>query len=170
MFTFRLADTSFLVEMIDLINACRQDLIARGLFQWDESYPNGEYLQSEIEDGHAHIFQVDGLLAGLVVLNPWQHPSWQQIDWEAAGSKPLVIHSLALHPDFQGRRLGSAALKTCEDWARAHGFDTIRLDVFAENQIAVRLYQRHGYRLQGTIVVASKPPCHQLYDCYQKAI
>jgi ribosomal protein S18 acetylase RimI-like enzyme len=168
--SFQKADLSSLDVMADLIDACRLDLLAQGLFQWDEGYPSRAYLLESIERGQAHIIRKDDRLAGMVILNDWQHPSWQAIHWEIAGRNPLVIHSLAIHPDFQGQRLGSALLDACEKWAQANGYDSVRLDVFAENHAAVRLYRLHGYRMQGTLTVASKPPGHQLYDCYQKLL
>jgi len=159
-----------LTEMAALIAACSQDLREQELFQWDESYPNRVFFQEAIAEGHAHVLWVQNRIAGLVVLDEWQHSSWEAIAWEPAGSRALVVHSFAIHPHFQGQRLGSALLECCEAWAVSHGFDTLRLDVFAENQAAIRLYQRHGYRLQGRIVVPGKPAGHQDYDCYQKRI
>jgi ribosomal protein S18 acetylase RimI-like enzyme len=170
MIDFHQAGASSLDEMVSLIDACRLDLIAQGLYQWDENYPSRTFYQEAIQKGHAFLLRQDEILAGLVVLDERQHPSWRKVRWEPMGSRPLVIHSLAIHPGFQGQRLGSALLEACEDWARSNRFDSIRLDVFAENLAAVNLYRRHGYRLQGVMTIASKPAGHQQYDCYQKSL
>ena len=170
MIAFQQANAGSLDEMCMLIDACKRDLIAQGLYQWDENYPNREFFREAIERGYGYTLHSQGQLAGLVVLDERQFHAWRKIAWEKAGKRVLVIHSLAIHPDFQGQGLGRALLEACEDWARRNGYDTIRLDVFNENLTAIQLYRRFGYRYQGTLTIASKPPGHQEYDCYQKGI
>jgi ribosomal-protein-alanine acetyltransferase len=61
------------------------------------------------------------------------------------GSKSARLYSIAVDPAFEGQGLGRALLKTCEKDARAHGCETLRLEVRIDNQRAIALYEKNGY-------------------------
>lgn len=53
------------------------------------------------------------------------------------------LHHLYVEPGWQGRRIGSALLRTgCE------GLDRVQLWVFQENKKARRFYESHGFALE----------------------
>lgn len=62
------------------------------------------------------------------------------------------INALAVFSDKQSRGIGSQLLKAAEGQARAHGFDKMSIQAYAQNTGAVRLYERFGYAC-----VASEP-------------
>ncbi len=55
------------------------------------------------------------------------------------------IFSLAVHPSYQNRRLGSALLKEIIDVFREMGVSEIILEVRSGNVKARRFYERHGF-------------------------
>lgn len=57
--------------------------------------------------------------------------------------------SLAVSTRAAGRGIGRALLQAIEDGARARGFAAIKLESRADNQAAIRLYERAGYRRTG---------------------
>jgi mycothiol synthase len=60
------------------------------------------------------------------------------------GDKVAYVDLLAVHPDFAGRGLGSALLRTAFADASQAGFRSGRLGVASDNPNAIRLYARVG--------------------------
>ena len=53
---------------------------------------------------------------------------------------------LAVLPDARGNGLGTLLLQAVKGWAKAYGADYLELDALSNNQRAVRLYEREGFR------------------------
>ncbi len=61
------------------------------------------------------------------------------------------IFSLAVHPSFQNRGLGSALLKEIIRVFKDMGVSEIILEVRSGNLRARRFYERHGFRMTGVM-------------------
>jgi hypothetical protein len=46
-------------EVAALIERVKEDLVAQGIFQWDEHYPNRAFIHEAITDGNLYVFVVD---------------------------------------------------------------------------------------------------------------
>jgi ribosomal protein S18 acetylase RimI-like enzyme len=53
---------------------------------------------------------------------------------------------LVVAKDAQGMGVGQALMDTVEQWARSENFRFISLNVFADNQRAISLYEKRTYR------------------------
>lgn len=87
---------------------------------------------ARIAEGAAHVLEIDGALAGAVVLLPL-----------ADGG--LLLDNVAVDPEFQGRGLGRALVEFAEDEARRRGHRELRLythETMVEN---VAMYETLGY-------------------------
>jgi ribosomal-protein-alanine N-acetyltransferase len=62
------------------------------------------------------------------------------------GSRAARIYSIAADPAQQRRGVGRALLQACERYARAHGCETLRLEVRYDNPGAIALYEKMGFR------------------------
>lgn len=60
-------------------------------------------------------------------------------------NKTAFITLLAVRPENQGMHLGEELMTVCFEKALALGMKTVRLEVRAENQRAVRFYQKLGF-------------------------
>ena len=58
----------------------------------------------------------------------------------------FVVDSLAVDPACRGRGVGTALLRKAEERARSIGKRMMSLGVIGENEGAIRLYERLGYR------------------------
>lgn len=58
----------------------------------------------------------------------------------------VEVSNLHVHPDAQGRGIGTALLRSAEDQVVARGGGVITLGVGADNPRAASLYARLGYR------------------------
>lgn len=53
---------------------------------------------------------------------------------------------LAVLPDARGNGLGTLLLQAVKGWAKAYGADYLELGALSNNQEAIRLYEREGFR------------------------
>lgn len=93
----------------------------------------------------------------VVVAGPDNPPvGWLWYALRKDGPAPyLFIYNLTIFEAYRGRGYGEAALRALEPIARALGVARIGLHVFGHNQLAIRLYERVGYRT--TNLLMSKP-------------
>ena len=162
---------SDLEAVLRLYRNCITDLEEKGLYQWDNRYPNRETFEKSINEGSLYLFP-DGnsTLAGSVILNEIQSREWAPVKWNYRDGKILVIHALAVDPACRGLGYGRLILNLCEEFGRRNRYGIVRLDVFPENKAAVALYRKNGYRKAGEVVFPFKPEDHQVYDCYEKIL
>ena len=64
-------------------------------------------------------------------------------------SRVARLYSLAVSPAVRGRGVGSRLLDAAEAAAQARGADEMRLEVRADNRMAIRLYESRGYQTIG---------------------
>jgi ribosomal protein S18 acetylase RimI-like enzyme len=66
-----------------------------------------------------------------------------------SGARPkgptAQLVSMWVTPSARGKGVGNALINASIEWSRALGADGIHLDVFEDNEHAIRLYRRHGF-------------------------
>jgi ribosomal protein S18 acetylase RimI-like enzyme len=150
--------------------ACTAAMLARGIRQWDDSYPSrATAVESAARGDLFLIVDEAGQLVGSVILNAEAPPQYEGIEWKEAGPA-LVIHTLVIDPRRQGGGMGRAAMEGCEGYARKQGFGCVRLDAYPGNPAAIALYERLGYALRGHVHFPWKPAGHERYAVYEKAM
>lgn len=77
--------------------------------------------------------------------------------WGASEKADDFVTDLWVHPDYQGRGIGTALLEEIETGIKERGYPAARLDTHARNAGAIRLYKRLGYRVTAYFVAYSAP-------------
>ena len=72
------------------------------------------------------------------------------------GSSVARLYSLASQPESRGKGVGTALVEATEAAAKQRRCTTLRLEVRTDNAIAIKLYERLGYRC-----IASLPGYYQ---------
>ncbi len=67
---------------------------------------------------------------------------WVRVDPPA---QHAFLFEIAIYPEHQRQGYGSRALELLEEELRRMGVSRIGLNVFADNHVAIGLYQKHGY-------------------------
>ncbi|MFZ0931944.1 MAG: GNAT family N-acetyltransferase [Syntrophobacteraceae bacterium] len=155
------------IEDLDVLhgivrNATRR-LDAQGIPQWDEIYPNREILEKDIERQEMCVIEVEGQVAGLIVINEDQPAEYAAVEWACAG-RALVVHRLTIAPVHQRCGLASLLMDFAEDTAANEGYNCLRLDAFTLNPAACTLYENRGYRKAGAVCFRKGE-----FHCYEKA-
>jgi ribosomal protein S18 acetylase RimI-like enzyme len=66
------------------------------------------------------------------------------------------VIGMMVRPEARGRGIGALLLESCIAEARHAGLEMLTLSVTAENEDAIRLYDRHGFVAYGTLERALK--------------
>ena len=92
----------------------------------------------------AHLVaELDGRLAGYIRVKP--------ATTLRENAHVLGIVGLAVGPGDRRQGVGSALLAVAEQHARVRGARKLSLRVLGTNETALRLYERHGFRREGTL-------------------
>ena len=145
------AEKQDLDSIMALCQAVTKDMLARGIDQWDAKYPTRDIFAKDIEARTMHVLWQGTEMLGVIVLNQEQEPEYETINWQIQNHSMGVIHRLMVHPKAQGQGFATQLLDFAENLAKRSGFGAIRLDVFSENPVAVRLYEKRGYRRAGSV-------------------
>ena len=75
---------------------------------------------------------------------------------ETFPTKPRRAHAgtfgISVHDDWQGKGIGAALMKACLDLADNWlNLTRLELEVYADNESAIHLYQRFGFEMEGTL-------------------
>lgn len=102
----------------------------------------GEFLQKQTDSERniELVAEVEGKIVGLA-------------GFEEVGGKEKVRHraefGISVLNEFWGMGIGSALMDSCVDLARKVGYRQMELSVVAENERAVRLYEKAGFVVFG---------------------
>jgi ribosomal protein S18 acetylase RimI-like enzyme len=124
-FTFRKARLKDIPRLQVIENACFDgDRLSRRSFQW------------LIKNGHSELVCVEfkGTVAGYGLL------------FYRRGTTLARLYSFAVHPDFQGKGIARELLNKLEAMAREAKKSALRLEVRADNEPAIRLYESLNYK------------------------
>jgi ribosomal protein S18 acetylase RimI-like enzyme len=96
---------------------------------------------------------VVGMLHAFPIEEPEQEGAGEVVDpilepyarLEVPGS--YYVSALAVFPKHQGKGLGKRMLEIAKEQARQSGYDKVSLLVFEQNEGAVELYRRNGFRV-----------------------
>jgi ribosomal protein S18 acetylase RimI-like enzyme len=159
------ASASDIPEIMRLIKKAVKAMNDSGLHQWDEQYPNREVISEDIEAGQLYKVITDGNTAGIIVLSEQYWPEYNALTWELDDERPLIVHRLCIHPEYQGKGLAKRLMIFAEDFARENRYKSIRLDTSTLNAKALGLYDGLGYRRAGTVTFRTG-----LFQCFEKVI
>ena len=82
----------------------------------------------------------------------WINPRY----FEKRDMRPLFVDELAVHPEFNGRGVGTFVLEQLHHIARVHGLNSLVLEVAENNDNALNWYKKRAFRkLDAAIFMAA---------------
>jgi GNAT superfamily N-acetyltransferase len=162
----RVARSSDVDSVERLLRDCIAAMREAGIEQWDDVYPNRATICSDVNEGTMYLRFVHGpILVGAVVLNEYQNPEYSSVPWTIDGVRVAVVHRLMVDPRYQGNGVARELMGSVEERARELGYEAIRLDAFAANPRALRLYHGLGYHDAGCVTFRKGP-----FRCFEKRL
>ena len=117
---------------------------------------------------NAVVAEVEGRVAAMMLA--YRLPEQDDVDLDELPDllRPLVelelkvpgsfyINALAAYPEYRSLGLGTKLLEAAHALASEAGCEELSLEVFDQNEGAVRLYERHGYREIARLPVVPHP-------------
>ena len=120
--------------------------------QWGEAHPRRDMIESDIENGDLYVcadHADPGEILGVFCYKEYDDPTYRQIFGGAwLNSEPYgVVHRLA------GARKARGIGALCLDWCEKR-CNNIRIDTHRDNAVMLKVLEKAGYTLCGTIYVA----------------
>mgnify|MGYP005843381563 CR=1 FL=1 len=163
----RKADVSSIDDIMILIGDCINNMRIKGIYQWNEEYPNKDVFLNDISCNTLYILWDNDSLIGIVVLNEVPSPGYERINWKDIRGRALFVHRLAVHPSFQGKGYAKALMDFTEEYAKMNGYSSIRLDAYTGNHRAMKLYELRGYSDNGQVCFEGRD---LPFNCYEKLV
>ena len=135
----------------ELFNSVTADMLSAGIDQWDDKYPSHDILKEDITSGSAFGYFIENKPEAYIVLNEKYDREYDEVEWHYDHVNSLIIHRLAVHPDFQNRGIAKSMMNFAENFASENKYSAIRFDAFEKNHKSVNFYENLGYRIAGTV-------------------
>jgi putative acetyltransferase len=110
-------------------------------------YPSREYWRRRItenaESAHYLVAVIDERIVGMVSIDTFP-------------TRPRRKHAgeigISVHEEWKGKGVGTALMRAILDYADNWlNLTRLELEVYADNEAAIRLYERFGFELEGTL-------------------
>ena len=147
----RKATTTDIDVILDITKACANHMISKGIFQWNESYPNRSAFENDVIREELFVIEIDQLIVGCIVNSNLMDEEYIPIEWLTPSLNNAYIHRLAIHPNHQGKGLAIKLMDFAENFAAENGYCSIRLDTFSQNLKNQNFYEQRGYKRLGNI-------------------
>jgi Uncharacterized conserved protein len=132
-------------------------------------YPVRDTAEQGVQEQTLFVLRTRGKIAGTVILNHIPEEAYAGADWgiEAANEEIIVIHSLAVHPDYKKMNIGRSLMDFSIQYAAQLGMKAVRLDVSSDNKPAIALYLKCGFHYVQTVDLGLGIPWLTWFDLFE---
>jgi ribosomal protein S18 acetylase RimI-like enzyme len=128
-----------------ITKSCGNNLIEKGIFQWNELYPSKAILKKDIELQQIWKLVVNREIVGIIVLTEIEDLEYKSVKWLTKTKPNLYIHRLAVNPKHQGKGYAQQLMDFAENYAKENAYSSIRLDTFSQNKRNQQFYEKRNY-------------------------
>ena len=132
-----------IAELTELVHAAYAGLAAKGM-RFVGSYQDEAQTRDRISRGECYVAIHEGRIAGTILWRPARQKATIE-RWYDRGDV-ATFHQFAVHPDLQGRGLGSRLLAVAETRTAEAGCAELALDTAEPATELIAFYTRRGYR------------------------
>jgi mannose-6-phosphate isomerase len=162
--TYTKVTAAQLPDIYALYRAAIDDMHARGLYQWTWGRYLGEpVLQEDAALGRLYRLDDGGRLIAAFALCIGQGPEYDGVPWQY-GVNPVCLHRVALVPGSQGKGYARGLMDFVKEEGRRLGCDCLRVDTYAQNARALRLFSAATAREAGTFRFPTHP---DVFRCFE---
>lgn len=126
-----------------------------GSSQWQNGYPNLDTIESDIAKGFGYVLTVNGQIAVYAALIFNDEPAYSTIEgaWLSDGEF-VVVHRVAVHEKFAGQGLVKKLFGHIEDFTKANGVQSVKVDTNYDNIAMLKILEKQGYSYCGEVFLA----------------
>lgn len=163
----RKAKINELDEIMNMYASCVDGMQKANIDQWDSTYPNRKIISEDIRNKSFYIFLINDKIIGGINVDKIQDKTYLDVEWKDKDNKFLVVHRLAVRQEFWKKGIGNKLMIFAESLVKEKKLNSIRLDTYSSNPIAINFYLNLGYIKKGEIFL--KPNKNEYY-CFEKLI
>ena len=142
---YRKAFPNDIEEICSMVQNAVDVMAQQNIFQWDDLYPTREDFLKDVGENQLYVGLVNGQIAVVYALNQKYDKEYDNGKWRYKDEAFYIIHRFCVNPAFQNKGIAKSTLLYIEKQLVEMGVHVIRLDVFSNNQFALRLYRSLGY-------------------------
>lgn len=143
---YRKAIISDLERIIEIKNKVRERIIKKGLPIWKNGYPLDSFLEEDVIQGEARVIEVDGIIVAYSCFLP----SEKEYGADVFLKDNLYSFGRIMVADgYTGLGIGNFLVESMINESKSLGANGMGILVDSCNEIAVNLYQKHGFKKEG---------------------
>ena len=168
MFKIELAKIHDLDRVKKIANDCALEMNSRGIFQWDENYPNTDIFKKDIDNHNLYVYKDKSIVLGCIMLSLSKDEVYDNVNWLTKDEKNLYVHRLAVDPKYQKKGIGKLLMNFAEEYGRNNRLKSVRLDTFSKNKRNNKFYRSREYTQLDDVYFPNQSefPFH----CYEKIL
>lgn len=139
------AKISEINEILNMTNACRIAMEAKGIYQWTLDYPSQKVFERDIARDELYVLKDSGYIIGCIVVSTFMDEEYRSVNWLTPNTTNYYIHRLGVHPRHQGQGMAQRLMGFGEKMAKENKGISIRLDTFSQNKRNQQFYEQRGY-------------------------
>ena len=161
----RIATIKDIDTILDITKQCAKYMIDKGIFQWNEHYPNRLAFENDVKRKELYVLEIEDDIIACIVVSTFMDEEYVPINWLTPNNNNIYIHRLAVNPAQQGNGYAQKLMDFAEKWAKENNYISVRLDTFSQNFRNQRFYEQRNYQRLGDIYFP-KQSNHPFY-CYE---
>lgn len=153
-----LAREKDLGKIMEIIQDAQAHLLAQGIDQWQNGYPNEGVILADVACGKAYVMKNQGEIVAYSLLDQDGDADYAQIkgSWHHDGAY-LVVHRVAVASQVRGTGVSQALFQAYDRWAREHDLWHFRMDTHHDNKKMQHILRKNGFSYRGDVLVKGAP-------------
>lgn len=153
-------------KIMEIIKSTVEEMKTYNNTQWDENYPQAIDFTEDIESGELYVESEEGEVKGFICVNNVEPKEYEKLSW-ASNDKAMVIHRMAVNPNFRQQGVGSKLIKFAEELALDNDVIYLKTDTYSINTKMNSLFKKCGFNLVGEMSFLGK---EKPFYCYDKLL
>lgn len=162
----RTAILSDLNQIMNIVETSKLDMNSYGNFQWNNTYPKGKDFIKDITDGTLFVYDIKGIIAGLICINKIEPNEYKNANWSMT-KQAVIIHRLAVNNKFSGQGVGYNLITYANTLCIENGLSYIKTDTNSLNIKAQGLLRKCDYTFRAEITFLDHIG---IFYCYEKKV
>ena len=161
------ADLKDIENVHILLTFCGQHMFNHlGLNHWHPFAPL-EKFKDKVKHATLYCIYENDRMIATFNLSTTPRPYYTLSDWKDPNAKAVYLGHLAIHPDFQGKKIGTWCIHQIEQIAKEMGAQSIRFDCIERHPWLSSFYEKMGYARKNSILM---PDPTGTLVCFEKVI
>ena len=133
--------------------------------QWDETYPILDDFEQDVQNGSLYILEENGSIIGSITIDrnlPIEYND-SSILWRKA-EQAYTVYRLMVDPAARGQGIAARLISYAEEIAKQNETPYIKVDTYALNNKAQKLFEKNGFHKVGEMTFGGKKWPFYCYD------